>query len=266
MDKLADAVLGSDGGEVGPEQRYALICERCHSHNGLAKREEFDEIRKSIDYSILGIFTKFFMPHPFSEYVCPRCGHFNSRRPSSTPISSPFGSRPSPTSGNAGLPSSASFGGPLGGAGARSPGGEGGLQPPTHPYMLKPDGRAYSQSHSNLAALSSGGHAGDGDDESEAGSFYAGGAGANDSMASLRGGEEQQRTPRPNRERDDDGPPPSSPLVRKGGDDSEGEEGGVLYAGKQPVDMDTPTKSKGARGDLRARRTRSGSGERMDLD
>lgn len=70
MDKLADAILGSDPATMGPEQKYALICARCHAHNGLALKEEFNEV----------------------QYVCPHCGHFNSRRPSSAPVSSPFNS------------------------------------------------------------------------------------------------------------------------------------------------------------------------------
>ncbi|SPO28337.1 uncharacterized protein UTRI_04734 [Ustilago trichophora] len=68
MDKLADAILGADPSTTGPEQKYALICTRCHAHNGLALKEEFNEV----------------------QYVCPHCGHFNSRRPSSAPVSSPF--------------------------------------------------------------------------------------------------------------------------------------------------------------------------------
>ncbi|CCF48256.1 hypothetical protein NDA11_004768 [Ustilago hordei] len=67
-DKLADAILGSDPSVVGPEQKYALICNRCLRHNGLALKEEFNEV----------------------QYVCPHCGNFNSRRPSSAPVSSPF--------------------------------------------------------------------------------------------------------------------------------------------------------------------------------
>ena len=47
MDKVADAILGADPGLAGPEQKYALICVRCHTHNGLALKDEFDEIRKS---------------------------------------------------------------------------------------------------------------------------------------------------------------------------------------------------------------------------
>ncbi len=77
MDKVADAILGSDPAAIGPEQKYALICARCHAHNGLALKEEFNEV----------------------QYVCPHCGHFNSRRPSSAPVSSPFNSNGSGTAG-----------------------------------------------------------------------------------------------------------------------------------------------------------------------
>ncbi|CAO1632810.1 unnamed protein product [Sympodiomycopsis kandeliae] len=70
LDRVADAVLGSDpsGAALGPEQKYALICTQCKQHNGLATREEFDEI----------------------QYICPHCGTFNTRRPSSVPVSSPW--------------------------------------------------------------------------------------------------------------------------------------------------------------------------------
>lgn len=78
MDKLADAILGADPSATGPEQKYALICARCHAHNGLALKIEFNEV----------------------QYICPHCGHFNSRRPSSVPVSSPFNSN---TSGAAGI-------------------------------------------------------------------------------------------------------------------------------------------------------------------
>ncbi|PWN49387.1 hypothetical protein IE53DRAFT_299438, partial [Violaceomyces palustris] len=45
IDKLADAVLGAEDPSVwGPEQKYALICSRCFSHNGLATKEDFQEI------------------------------------------------------------------------------------------------------------------------------------------------------------------------------------------------------------------------------
>lgn len=37
FDRLADIVLGD-----GPQNRYALICRTCGSHNGMARREEFD--------------------------------------------------------------------------------------------------------------------------------------------------------------------------------------------------------------------------------
>lgn len=37
FDRLADKVLGD-----GPQNRYALICRTCGSHNGMARKEEFD--------------------------------------------------------------------------------------------------------------------------------------------------------------------------------------------------------------------------------
>lgn len=50
LDRMADAVLGADpagGTLLGPEQKYALICSKCKKHNGLATKEEFNEIRES---------------------------------------------------------------------------------------------------------------------------------------------------------------------------------------------------------------------------
>ncbi|KAF8609723.1 hypothetical protein BDV93DRAFT_518483 [Ceratobasidium sp. AG-I] len=56
MDKLADTVLGDDDSTVGVAQsRYALICEKCFSHNGLVKESEWET----------------------TQYICPKCGHFN---------------------------------------------------------------------------------------------------------------------------------------------------------------------------------------------
>lgn len=37
FDRLADIVLGD-----GPQNRFALICRTCGSHNGMARKEEFE--------------------------------------------------------------------------------------------------------------------------------------------------------------------------------------------------------------------------------
>jgi endoplasmic reticulum junction formation protein lunapark len=42
FDKLADHLLGEDD-----EPRYALICEKCFTHNGLVKESVWEETRKS---------------------------------------------------------------------------------------------------------------------------------------------------------------------------------------------------------------------------
>ncbi|CAE6472967.1 unnamed protein product [Rhizoctonia solani] len=56
LDKVADKVLGEDESPIGIAQsRYALICERCFSHNGLVKESEWET----------------------TQYVCPKCGHMN---------------------------------------------------------------------------------------------------------------------------------------------------------------------------------------------
>ncbi|CUA77604.1 hypothetical protein RSOLAG22IIIB_02621 [Rhizoctonia solani] len=56
LDKVADKVLGEDESPLGIAQsRYALICERCFSHNGLVKESDWET----------------------TQYVCPKCGHLN---------------------------------------------------------------------------------------------------------------------------------------------------------------------------------------------
>lgn len=72
LDRIADKLLGVEGSTEGggPEQRYALICQVCFNHNGLCPKEDWDEV----------------------QYICPRCGTFNSRRPSSRPTSLFWGS------------------------------------------------------------------------------------------------------------------------------------------------------------------------------
>ncbi|KAF9535207.1 hypothetical protein CPB83DRAFT_755476 [Crepidotus variabilis] len=56
-DKVADAILGDDdAGAASPSSRYALICEKCFTHNGLVKESMWED----------------------AQYVCPKCGHFNA--------------------------------------------------------------------------------------------------------------------------------------------------------------------------------------------
>ncbi|XP_006456963.1 hypothetical protein AGABI2DRAFT_212194 [Agaricus bisporus var. bisporus H97] len=57
-DKIADALLGDDDHEVGsPSSRYALICERCFTHNGLIKESMWED----------------------AQFICrnPNCNHLN---------------------------------------------------------------------------------------------------------------------------------------------------------------------------------------------
>ncbi|EIN08751.1 hypothetical protein PUNSTDRAFT_86781 [Punctularia strigosozonata HHB-11173 SS5] len=55
-DKLADALLGEDESTSGTAaSRYALICQKCFAHNGLVKESVWED----------------------TQYVCPKCGHFN---------------------------------------------------------------------------------------------------------------------------------------------------------------------------------------------
>ncbi|CAE6417779.1 unnamed protein product [Rhizoctonia solani] len=56
LDKVADKVLGEEMSPLGIAQsRYALICERCFSHNGLVKENDWET----------------------AQYICPKCGHMN---------------------------------------------------------------------------------------------------------------------------------------------------------------------------------------------
>lgn len=46
-DRLTDALLGEDGmDQASPSSRYALICEKCFSHNGLVKESVWEDVRK----------------------------------------------------------------------------------------------------------------------------------------------------------------------------------------------------------------------------
>ncbi|TEB32138.1 hypothetical protein FA13DRAFT_1687368 [Coprinellus micaceus] len=57
FDKVADAILGDDDSSfASPSSRYALICEKCFTHNGLVKEGMWED----------------------AQYVCPKCGHFNA--------------------------------------------------------------------------------------------------------------------------------------------------------------------------------------------
>ncbi|KAG0700938.1 hypothetical protein DFH29DRAFT_1000639 [Suillus ampliporus] len=55
-DKLADAILGDEESSVSvAASRYALICQKCFSHNGLVKESVWED----------------------TQYVCPKCGFLN---------------------------------------------------------------------------------------------------------------------------------------------------------------------------------------------
>lgn len=41
LDRVVEYLIGD-----GPANRYALICSHCHSHNGMALKEEFEYIGK----------------------------------------------------------------------------------------------------------------------------------------------------------------------------------------------------------------------------
>ncbi|EJU02509.1 hypothetical protein DACRYDRAFT_116185 [Dacryopinax primogenitus] len=56
-DTLADALLGPDE-QVASREKYALICARCFTHNGLITPSEWEDV----------------------QYTCPKCGYFNPSR------------------------------------------------------------------------------------------------------------------------------------------------------------------------------------------
>lgn len=46
-DKVADAILGEDDSAfASPSSRYALICEKCFTHNGLVKESMWEDARE----------------------------------------------------------------------------------------------------------------------------------------------------------------------------------------------------------------------------
>ncbi|KAI8054512.1 hypothetical protein BDF22DRAFT_613910, partial [Syncephalis plumigaleata] len=54
MDRVVDAIVG----EEGPASKYALICQSCHTHNGLVLPDELEDI----------------------QYFCPKCNYYNASR------------------------------------------------------------------------------------------------------------------------------------------------------------------------------------------
>jgi len=55
-DKLADALIGDDDLSMNAAaSKYALICQKCFTHNGLVKEELWED----------------------AQYLCPKCGYFN---------------------------------------------------------------------------------------------------------------------------------------------------------------------------------------------
>ncbi|KAI3632294.1 hypothetical protein MIR68_009400 [Amoeboaphelidium protococcarum] len=70
MDRILDVIIGEDG----PQDKFALICEKCFTHNGLVPPNEYNLV----------------------QYTCAKCGHFNNKRdrfsipsPSPNRVSSP---------------------------------------------------------------------------------------------------------------------------------------------------------------------------------
>lgn len=66
MDRVMDVILGEN--EQSPNNRYALICGRCHHHNGLAT---YGQVPEQV------------------VYVCPLCGFLNGDAPKSSSSADP---------------------------------------------------------------------------------------------------------------------------------------------------------------------------------
>lgn len=49
MDRLVDAMIGDDSAK---QSKYALICQRCHAHNGLALPDEILTLGTQIMHSL----------------------------------------------------------------------------------------------------------------------------------------------------------------------------------------------------------------------
>ena len=87
MDRVVEYLVGD-----GPNNRYALICRQCQSHNGMALKEEFEYIGRKFLISVSGI--EFFwleilreigeknnMQFAFSSaYRCCYCHYWNPAR------------------------------------------------------------------------------------------------------------------------------------------------------------------------------------------
>lgn len=53
-DRFADALLGDDELNMNnASTRYALICQKCFTHNGLVKEEELEDARMFISSTVL---------------------------------------------------------------------------------------------------------------------------------------------------------------------------------------------------------------------
>ncbi|KAF9128271.1 hypothetical protein BGW39_005215 [Mortierella sp. 14UC] len=71
-DKIVDVIVG----EEGPDTKYALICQQCFAHNGLALPQEIEDI----------------------QYVCPKCNFFNPSRRKTRLATAGIRSSPNPDS------------------------------------------------------------------------------------------------------------------------------------------------------------------------
>ena len=80
MDRVVEYLVGD-----GPSNRYALICKQCQSHNGMALKEEFEFIGKTLLILMEGILSNF-LPRKslhlilFLAFRCCYCYYWNPAR------------------------------------------------------------------------------------------------------------------------------------------------------------------------------------------
>lgn len=76
-DRLADAVLGEDPSASRPTDmsKFALVCEKCFSWNGLVEERAWADMREWNCWFAMEGGRR--LTPASAEYVCPKCQHFN---------------------------------------------------------------------------------------------------------------------------------------------------------------------------------------------
>lgn len=134
LDRILDMMVGEDhlyqNMNQSQQDKYALICEQCFSHNGLVRLEELQTV----------------------QYTCPKCGHFNSKlRHETNGKTSKDAERPGLNVDlkSTGLPTS-----PISASATAHPTAD--IRTPTHPVASS----SFHNPHSSSAARSTSFHAG----------------------------------------------------------------------------------------------------------